>query len=208
MRHKYPRTPHLSFSPGVDDDRIIDKLALNKLLSRNIIITEKMDGENTTLYSDYLHSRSLDAPSHLSQSWVREFHSKIKHEIPEGWRICGENMFAKHSIYYNDLETYFFGFSVWTDKNVCLPWWETLDWFYFIGIEPVNVLYHGPGSMEIVNEVISELDLTRQEGIVIRSVCGFNYDQFGEYVCKWVRRNHNQTSQWDETIKNDLRKPK
>ncbi len=51
MRVSYPRTPHLPWSPGVaaDDVRVAD---LSGLARREVVVTEKLDGENTTLYSD------------------------------------------------------------------------------------------------------------------------------------------------------------
>ena len=54
---KYPRTPHLPTSPGLtNDDRIIKDLSL--LERSQVVITEKMDGENTTISRDYIHARS------------------------------------------------------------------------------------------------------------------------------------------------------
>lgn len=50
-RYKYPRTPHLPWSPGAtkDDVRCINTEIFT---GKRVVITEKMDGENTTLYSD------------------------------------------------------------------------------------------------------------------------------------------------------------
>src|SRR5215212_7134666 len=58
---KYPRTYHLPWSPGFhtapDDMMMMD---LTKFYRSGIVATLKMDGENTTLYSDgYIHARSL-----------------------------------------------------------------------------------------------------------------------------------------------------
>ena len=48
QRYKYPRTPHLSFSPGVREDDI--QLNSNQIFANSqIVVTEKLDGENTTL---------------------------------------------------------------------------------------------------------------------------------------------------------------
>lgn len=44
-KRKYPRTPHLPWSPGAtSDDKYIQDL--NSFKGRKIVITEKMDGEN------------------------------------------------------------------------------------------------------------------------------------------------------------------
>ena len=60
QRYKYPRTPHLSFSPGVGGDDI--KLDSNKIFANcQVVVTEKLDGENTTFYPNYIHARSLDS---------------------------------------------------------------------------------------------------------------------------------------------------
>jgi hypothetical protein len=61
-KYKYPKSPHLPW-------------------------TEKMDGENTTIATDYIHARSLDSRHHPSRSWVKNLHGIIAHDIPLGWRV-------------------------------------------------------------------------------------------------------------------------
>ena len=72
-RIKYPRTLHIPSSPGAtsDDKMLTASQYVEFFQGRNIQITEKMDGENTTLYSDYLHARSLDSRHHPSRDWVK-----------------------------------------------------------------------------------------------------------------------------------------
>ncbi len=100
---KYPRTPHLPWSPGrSEDDIALDSIdQLEKL--ENVVVTEKLDGENTALYHNCLHARSVDSKSHPSRDWIKQFHATIRHNIPEEFRICGENVYAKHSIFYDSL---------------------------------------------------------------------------------------------------------
>ena len=106
-RVKYPRTFHLPWSPGVtDDDRVLDDPDAAFGESR-VVVTEKMDGECTTMYRDYLHARSTDYSPHPSRDRVRALHAQIAHDIPEGWRVCGENVYAQHSISYDALPSYF-----------------------------------------------------------------------------------------------------
>lgn len=99
MKFKYPKTLHLPFSPGsTSDDKMLSYTDFeNNFHKRFLLVTEKMDGENTTLGRDYTHARSLDSRHHPSRDWVKRFHSDISHNIPEDWRICGENLFAKHN---------------------------------------------------------------------------------------------------------------
>lgn len=189
---KYPRTPHLPWSRTVgDDDKILpdDSIFLNK----NVVITEKMDGENTSIYRDHLHARSIDSRYHPSRAWIANFANTFSYKMPEGWRICGENLYAKHSIKYNSLKSYFYGFSIWNENNKCLSWGETLKYFECFGITAVPILYEGIYDRNIIKRVTSNLDTKKQEGYVIRNRDSFNYDDFKCNVGKYVRKSHVQT---------------
>lgn len=190
MRVHYPRTPHLPWSPGAtaDDVRARD---LSGLAGRHVIVTEKMDGENTTLYRDGLHARSLDSAHHPSRAWVKALHSRVAAQIPEGWRICGENLFAEHSISYDALDGYFYGFSVW-DGVRCLDWPSTVSFLQELGIPTPRVLWAGTFDEKAIQKQL-KLDLSRQEGYVVRAAEGFSYTEFAGRVAKWVRPSHVQT---------------
>lgn len=190
---KYPRTHHLPWSQGMhDDDRMHSTVA--QWQDREVVITLKMDGENTTMYNDHIHARSLDSKKHPSRSWVKQFWSTISHEIPEGWRVCGENLYAKHSIGYDDLRSYFYGFSVWNDKNVCLSWDDTIFFFEGVGIHPVKVIYQGKYNQALMYRIHEQLDFEKNEGYVLRLADSFTYSEFRKYVGKFVRKNHIQTT--------------
>ncbi len=191
---KYPRTWHLPWSPGAtDDDRILEDCSL--LAGQRVIVTEKMDGENTTMYSDYIHARSVDGRSHPSRNWVKNFHGSISFHIPDGWRICGENLFAKHSIGYQKLPSFFMGFSVWNEKNVCLSWDETLEYLELLGIKPVPVLYDGIFDEKNIQALYNEKkDWEKREGYVLRVASSFPYGSFPQSVAKYVRSEHVRTT--------------
>lgn len=189
---KYPRTYHLPWSPGMhDDDRKME--SLESFVGKRVIVTEKLDGENTSMYNDYIHARSIDGRSHPSRDWVKNFWSQIKHDIPQGYRICGENLFAEHSIHYSGLQSYFYGFSIWNEMNQCLEWNETLMWFDLLGIKPVPVLYDGLFDENTIRKIGNSLDLTKTEGYVMRIANQFDYRDFPKCVGKYVRDGHVQT---------------
>lgn len=189
---KYPRTHHLPWSPGVnDDDRVIE--SLKAFEGRRVIVTEKMDGENTSLYRDYTHARSVDGRSHPSRNWVKQFWSGIAGDIPAGWRICGENLYAQHSIAYDALPTYFMGFSIWNERNVCLAWDETLEWFALLGIRPVPVLFDGLFDEKAIRALWNEKEWSSREGYVVRVADEISYGDFRHTVAKFVRKGHVQT---------------
>jgi hypothetical protein len=192
-RIKYPRTHHVPFSPGAtSDDKMLSNLDHFKGL--DVVVTVKMDGENTTMYSDYIHARSLDSRSHPSQDWARAFHASIASNIPAGWRVCGENLFARHSIAYENLTSFFQAFSIWNEKNECLSWAETVEWAQLIGVDVVPVLY--VGKFDLAKLIALSCIVSQgQEGWVVRLASSFRFEDFGTSVAKFVRPNHVTTDQ-------------
>lgn len=205
---KYPRTPHLPWSPGTtDDDRILHDLS--HFDGKRVVITKKMDGENTTMYSNYIHARSLDSRGGFDRDWVKTFWSGFAHNIPEGWRICGENLWARHSIAYENLPSYFMAFSVWNNDNICISWNDTLEYLELLSIQPVEVIYDGNWDMGIVRSLDKTLNPELDEGFVVRLADSFHYDDFGTSVAKYVRKGHVQTgTHWrhQEIVPNGLMK--
>ncbi|MEU1729449.1 RNA ligase family protein [Nonomuraea sp. NPDC005692] len=189
MRVHYPRTPHLPWSPGAtpDDVRAGD---LSGLRGREVVVTEKLDGENTTLYPDGLHARSLDSGHHPSRAWVKSLHGRIAARIPVGWRVCGENMYARHSIAYPALDGYFYGFSVW-DGDRCLDWDRTVAFLRGLGVPTPPVLWRGVFEERALRGL--RLDAGLQEGYVVRAAEGFGREEFAGRMAKWVRRDHVRT---------------
>jgi hypothetical protein len=189
---KYPRTPHLPWSLGASfDDKVLP--SVSHFEGRQVIVTEKMDGENTTLYRDHIHARSLDSKGGEDRAWVKQFWASVRGEIPEGWRICGENLWACHSIPYSDLQSYFYGFSIWGSHNIALPWSDTLEYFSMLGIKPVPVLWGGKWNELAIRSLCDTLNPDQTEGYVVRLADSFHYDDFGRSVAKFVRANHVQT---------------
>jgi hypothetical protein len=194
---KYPKTMHLPSSPGLqNDDRVI--LTLDHLLGQEVIITKKMDGENTTLYADNFHARSLDGRHHPSRDWIKGFWGGIRYMIPADLRICGENMYAEHSIRYDDLSTYFYGFSIWNkivDSDFCYDWDATINFFERFGITPVPTLYRGIFTEKVVDNLANRLDPEKDEGFVVRVTRAFEMREFQSVVAKYVRKGHVQTDE-------------
>ncbi len=209
-RHKYPRTPHIPWSDGgtKNDRRLID---VQHLCDKEIIVSEKLDGENTTLYSDHYHARSIDSRHHPSQSYVKGIHASIAHDIPPGWRICGENVFARHSIAYSSLTAFFYVFAVYNEDNICLSWNDTCDFCACLGLENVPVLYEGKWDESRIRTCFSGRSTftgSAQEGYVVRVASAFPFEAHERNTGKFVRANHVQTnSHWktEQVIPNLLR---
>lgn len=192
---KYGRTFHLPWSPGAhDDDKTLKDCS--QFEGRRVIISKKMDGENTSGYSDgHVHARSIDSKGGEDRAWVKQFLvNNVCFNLPEGWRVCGENLWAEHSIHYDDLQSYFLGFSIWNERNVCLSWEDTLEWFAMLDITPVPVLYDGLFEDCDFKAIEKSLNFEKDEGYVIRVADAFTYGQFKTSVAKFVREGHVRTA--------------
>ncbi len=212
---KYPRTFHLPWSPGMNrDDRMMS--GVDVFEGNEVMICEKLDGENTSMYSTHIHARSLDSITHPSRNWVKNLWAQKGYLIPEGWRVCGENMFAKHAIHYtnengNALDTYFYMFSIWDERNMCLSWAETEEWAELLGFTLIPVLYKGIWDMNIINELNKKMELNPNtiEGYVVRLTREYHYSEFRNVCGKYVRKNHvqNNHGHWaqQKIIRNELK---
>jgi len=199
MYAKYPRTMHFDWSLSLqNDDR---RLETNEhFIGKRVIVSEKYDGENTTFYIDHLHARSMDSKHHPSRNWIKSFHGKVKWKIPDSWRVCVENCYATHSIEYrrrygNALPSFCMGISIWKQDNKCMSWDETVDYFKFLDIVPVKVLYDGIYNENILKQIAKDQNPKLIEGYVCRVADGFSYEDFGTHVAKYVRARHVQSSE-------------
>lgn len=204
MHHsKYPSTPYLPTTQSYDSN---DLMMLNGVDAETVVITEKMDGEGTTFYNDGFHARSLDSRFHPSRSWVAALHGSIAHLIPDDMKICGENLYAEHSIRYENLPSYFMVYNIW-QGDTCLSWNDTVDWCDLLGLETVPVLYHGPNIVTAWQ--LHETKYGQMEGYVVREAETFHISDWNRKIGKWVRPHHVQTDEhWmhKEVVPNGLRK--
>ena len=216
---KYPRTYHLPGSPGLqNDDRRLPSLA--PFLGRRVIVTEKMDGEGATMTRAKTWPRSPDGRHHPSRDWMKAHHARMAQDIPEGWRISGEYMFARHSLAYtraqgNALAGYFLGFGIWDEGNCLLDWDSTLEMLALLDIPAVPTLYDGRFDEKALAAIAASIDPLRQEGFVVRLADRIPYPdgqgdsgRFLAGVAKWVRRGHVQTDRhWmaGPVVPNELR---
>lgn len=222
---KYNRTFHLPWSPGGTSD---DKIAttVDSLLGVEIVITEKIDGSNTSLEIDGCFSRSHSgAPSHASFDGLKALHGAVKYKIPENVQLFGEWCFALHSIAYEELPGYFLLFNV-RDLNPGAPpfgdtspiWhsWEEVElWAEEIGVSTVPVLFEGQINSEKELKELTESFMIQpsqcggiREGVVVRVSQSFKDSEFSQSVMKCVRANHVQTTEhWQnqEIIKNKIK---
>jgi hypothetical protein len=197
---KYPRTLHLPFSEGaVKEEKNLETTEM--FHGKQIVVTEKLDGENTTMYTDCIHARSLDG-DHPTRHWVKGLQARVGWQIPEGFRICGENVYAKHSIEYSELDSYFYAFSVW-NQDICLNYFDGIAFCEELGIFTAPVLYVGLWDEVKVRACYTGVSKIGgvQEGYVVRLADEFKFEDFQTSVAKFVRKNHVQTNKhWAQQV--------
>lgn len=180
---KWPKIPHLPNSPGVtkDDTKLESDSHFHD--GSLLIVTEKLDGENTSLFRDRVHARSEESNHHESQSWLKQFHASFAYLIPSNIQIVGENMYAKHSIFYDKLTSYFYVFAIIDLESEKIMSWETTTYYCdMFNLQTVpffegNVSHFGPTS----------------EGYVIRKASSFPVKEIDKNMAKYVRKDHVQT---------------
>jgi len=146
------------------------------------------------LLTSHVHARSEDSNHHPSQNWVRNLHAKIAWKIPEQYQIIGENVFAKHSIFYNELTTYFYVFAVVDLKSqYFLSIKETMSICKELELEFVPVLHEGKFDPHFKPPEKSHFG-DQAEGFVVRVIDPFAISESSKHIAKWVRKNHITTT--------------
>lgn len=127
---KYPRTHHIqgsNFQPGDED---LKNVPLSTLRNNHLVIEEKMDGANCGISfvngelmlqsrGHYLTGGYRERHFSMFKSWANTYKHEL-HEILEDdkYIMFGEWLYAKHTIYYDSLPSYFMEFDIYdTDSN-------------------------------------------------------------------------------------------
>lgn len=209
MYQKYPSSFYLRWSAErpaqLRSDDVIDAAVFE---GERVVVTEKMDGENTTMYRDHIHARSIDSRHHASRSLVKQLHASIAHLIPPDIRVCGENMYAKHTLFYTDLPAYFLVFNIWK-ADMCLSWGDTVRLADELGLVTVPVLYEGVFDQKRIHR---EWEMVAQqrasEGYVIRLAGAFTKAAFtrslGKYVVEGFRQQISDHWMYKAVVPNQL----
>ena len=200
QRQRYPRTPHLPFSPGgTEDDERLSSIA--HLINVEIVILEKMDGACWVEERGHCHARNPHITSKNPIFDPAKAHwANTRWSIEENERFCGEWLFFQHSIAYDSLPGWYLVFNI-QDR-------ETKEWYEWDLVEmrceesklpTVPVLWRGTVENEqeletIINDLMTENSSHGQsrEGVVVRLARGFHDTEWTTAIAKWVRKSHIQ----------------
>jgi hypothetical protein len=197
-RYKHPQIPHLPWSRGItNDDKVLK--STDCFIGKEVVISLKMDGENSSIYTDFVHARSIDSDYHISRSWIYKLQGEIGYLLNENERICGENVAAEHSIHYKNLKSFFYVFSYWIE-DICQSWNDTLRRAKDLNLQVVPTLYRGIWNEKVIKELQKPTFCENEmEGYVVRLTSSFSLKDFSNSIAKEVRQNHVKT---DEHWKN------
>ena len=213
---KYPRTYHLPFSPEVhSDDKLCDVSDLYRIIDEQVevVITEKLDGGACCLkaHAGVMARSHGQETSCSSFNYIKNVHyyPNMQDIIEQNLMICGENMFAIHSIEYTNLQDYFYVFNI-VDGNAMqfMNYDSVVDWANTHNMLTVPEVYRGkiPSLQWLEKFLAVELKKPsglggHREGFVVRVKSAFPVDDFSKNVFKYVRANHVQNKIDDETGK-------
>jgi len=150
------------------------------LLCGKIEITEKMDGANVAIIRGNnnkwvlqkrrgLAEQGVHAQYSFFWNWARHNEEKIL-KIPNGWKVYGELMYAKHNIYYDELPSYFLVFDIW-DGREYLHYDNRIFFIKEFGFQHVPILYYGNEKIDVDSfmYIKSACSSNLAEGIVIKN---------------------------------------
>lgn len=208
---KYPRTFHLSFSQELhSDDKEMNKVHEQELLSSEYVITYKMDGGNCCLKPGRgVFARSHGMPSdHETFDYIKNVHYYPKEHLmnPNYWYF-GENMYGIHSIEYTELDDYFYLFGIYDkSKDIWLSWADTIKEAKRLSYKVVPVFAFSDelikkfGTVtlkDIFEHYINEVAVfgVAPEGFVVRKRSSFKAEDFEKSIGKFVRQGHVQSDE-------------
>lgn len=126
---KFPRTPHIKGSNIQIGDEDLKQISFDLLKGKKIIVEEKIDGANTAISFNSNGDLLLQSRGHLLTGGNREKHYSLFKQwaytlkdqlysvLKDQYILYGEWMYAKHTVYYDQLPHYFFEFDIYDKDN-------------------------------------------------------------------------------------------
>lgn len=161
---KYPRTAHVEGSALQPGDKDLDRIPFSEIQGKVLIVEEKVDGANSGISFDggklVLQSRghTLSGTDHpqfdLFKAWGFSMQNQLYAVLENRYIMFGEWMFAKHTVFYDDLPHYFLEFDVF-DKQL-LVFLNTQDRHsMFNGLDIVSVPVLHEGEIDSIDSLVA-----------------------------------------------------
>lgn len=126
---KYPRTPHIVGSRLQPGDEDLSQIPFSAIQNKYIVIEEKVDGANSAIsFSDdnelllqsrghYLTGGYRERHYNLFKKWANSHKEELFQLLGHRYILYGEWLYAKHSVYYDELPHYFLEFDIFDKEN-------------------------------------------------------------------------------------------
>ena len=121
---KYPRTEHIEGSRQQPGDEDLQVVPFRQIAGRHLVVEEKIDGANTAISFDEQGALLLQSRGHyltggprerhfnLFKSWANMLAGALRPILGSRYVLYGEWLYAKHTVFYDQLPHYFFEFDV------------------------------------------------------------------------------------------------
>lgn len=155
---KYPRTKHIEGSRLQEGDHDLAQTPFADIVGKYLVIEEKMDGANSGIsFSDegelllqsrghYLTGGYRERHFNLFKTWANTFQSPLYEVLGNRYIMYGEWLYAKHTVFYNNLSHYFMEFDIYDKQEEKFLSTEVRHQEFIARlpfVQPVKVLYSG-----------------------------------------------------------------
>lgn len=122
---KYPRTPHIEGSRLQPGDEDLESKPFSELAGRHLVVEEKLDGGNAGIsFSEdgqlrlqsrghYLTGGPRERHFALLKQWAASHAMQLSEILGSRFILYGEWLYAKHTVYYDALPSYFMEFDIY-----------------------------------------------------------------------------------------------
>jgi hypothetical protein len=154
--HKYPRTHHLEGSRLQPGDEDLQSFPFEVLRGKHLVVEEKMDGANAALSFApdgelWLQSRGhhltggpRERHFDLFKRWAHAAAAALQPVLGDHQVLYGEWLFAKHTVFYDELPHYFMEFDILdTRSGLFLDTARRRALLGGLPVVPVRVLFEG-----------------------------------------------------------------
>lgn len=165
---KYPRTPHLEGSRLQPGDEDLSQVPFSYIKGKYIVIEEKVDGANSAISFNSDGELLLQSRGHYLTGGYRERHFNLFKQwasvhqeaffkvLGTRYIMYGEWLYAKHTVYYDNLPHYFMEFDIYDkEKKIFLSTKRRREMLKELPV--VSVLVLAEGKFNKLNDVLAYL---------------------------------------------------
>lgn len=131
MIYKYPRTRHIEGSRIQAGDEDLKNVRFEEIKGKYVVLEEKVDGANCGVSFDEDGKLMLQSRGHflnggygerqfgLFKTWASCHQMDLYKMLGSRYVMYGEWMYAKHTVYYDNLSHYFMEFDLFDKEKKC-----------------------------------------------------------------------------------------